>query len=161
MTMTYDQAVSDGIMMALIPTNTAWCKIKCPHLTLVYAGKVEDRKPGDFNELGKEASDLALLTNPITLKVTGTDEFGSGDVGDPKVEVLTLGSTPELRAMRRAVEIWNVSDFPFVPHVTVGPIGTIVDPDLMPSYLMFDRLSVCWGEQELIFSLRTGMSGGY
>lgn len=149
-----NQATSGGVMLALIPTNTEWCKAKCPHMTLVYAGQVTDLKPTDFNELGKEASDLALLSRPITLKVAGTEEFGDGSVDNPMVEVLTLQSTPELRAMRRAVEGWDASSFPFTPHVTVGPIGTLVDPMTMPTWLTFNKLMVAWGsDQELIFSL--------
>lgn len=146
-----DQNASDGVMIALVPTNTEWCKIACPHMTLVYVGQVGDLKSTIFNELGKEASDLALLSRPITLKVSGTEEFGGQ--GDPAVEVLTLQSSPELRAMRRAVEHWNASDWPFNPHVTVGPVGTSIDPMIMPTMLTFDKLMVAWGTDELIFSL--------
>lgn len=148
---TVDQPASQGVMIALIPTNTDWCKIKCPHMTLVYVGKVEDLNPTMFNELGKEASDLAVLSRPISLKITGSEEFGDGTPDSPIVEVFTLESTPELRAMRRAVEQWNASEWPFTPHVTIGPQGTIVDNP--PSSLLFDKLMVGWGDQELVFSL--------
>lgn len=141
----------DGVMIALIPDNTEWCKLKCPHLTLVYAGTVDKLKPTDFNELGKEASDLSVLSRPITLKVSGTEEFGGDTADNPPVEVFTLQSTPELRAMRRAVEHWNVSEWPFTPHVTIGPRGTLVD--VVPTMLRFSKLMVAWGDQELIFNL--------
>src|SRR5690348_2540844 len=95
-----------GVMIALLPTNTSWCQQACPHLTLVDAGTTDDLSPTDFNELGKEASDLSILGRPITLRVTGTEEFGGDSPDNPPVEVLTLESTPELRAMRRAVESW-------------------------------------------------------
>lgn len=148
-----DSNNSDGVMIALVPRDASWCKMKNPHMTLVYVGKVADLRVGLFNELGKEASDLALLGRPITLKVSGTEEFG-GD-GDPTVEVFTLQSTPELRAMRRAVEQWNASEWPFNPHVTIGPLGTVVD--IVPDFITFDKLMVSWGDQELLFSLRSSL----
>lgn len=141
-----------GVMIALIPTDTTWCQQMCPHMTLVYAGTTDELSPGAFNELGKEASDLAVLSRPLTLKVTGQQEFGGDTPDNPPVEVFTLESTVELRAMRRAVEGWNASDFPFNPHVTIGPRGTVVpDP---PTFLRFDKIMVAYGDQELIFSLR-------
>lgn len=148
-------AKPNGVMIALVPTDTSWCQQKCPHLTLVYAGTIEDLKPSQFNELGKEASDLALLARPISLRVTGTEEFGGDSADNPPVEVLTLESTPELRAMRRAVEGWNVSEWPFNPHVTVGPQGTVVQN--APTSLYFDKIMVAWGDQELVFKLRSGI----
>ena len=151
---TVDKIGSQGVMIALIPTNTEWCKTKCPHMTLVYVGKVEDLNPTFFNELGKEASDLAVLTNPFSLRVTGTDEFGGNTADNPPVEVFTLESTPQLRALRRAVEKWDASEWPFTPHVTIGPRGTIVENP--PSFLRFDKLMVAWGDQELVFSLTGG-----
>lgn len=149
-----DQNFSVGVMIALIPTNTEWCKQKCPHMTLVYVGTTDELNPTMFNELGKEASDLAVLSRPLTLKVTGTAEFGGDTVDNPPVEVFTLESTVELRALRRAVEKWSASEWPFNPHVTIGPRGTMVENP--PTFLRFDKLMVAWGDEELVFSLTGG-----
>lgn len=144
---------SDSVMIALLPITSEWCRIELPHLTLVYAGEVKDLKPTSFNELAKDASMLAALSNPLTLRVMGVEVFG--DWGSEKVDVLRLQSTPELQAMRRAVERWNASEFPFRPHVTVGPTGTYVEA---PRYVAFNRIMVAWGKESLVFSLNVGNS---
>lgn len=138
---------SDSIMVAFLPTTTDWCRQELPHMTLVYAGKVSDHSPGQFNELAKDASMIAMLAIPFVLKVQGLDVFGD----EEKVDVLRLRSTPELLAMRRVVERWNKSEHPFNPHVTIGPVGPRV-PD-MPSVIGFDRILVTWGVDHLVFAL--------
>lgn len=139
---------SGSVMIALLPITSDWCHIELPHMTLVNVGEVEDLKLSVFNELAKDASMLAALSNPITLKVTGRDTFGDDD----KVDVLRLQPSPELLAMRRAVEQWNASEYSFKPHVTIGPTGTYVE---MPMYVAFNRIMVGWGKESLIFSLTT------
>lgn len=140
----------ESVMIALLPITTDWCKIELPHLTLVYVGEIKDLKPNDFNELGKDASMLATLSNPLTLRVMGTEVFG-GYQEDP-VDVLRLQPTPELWSMRRAVEKWNGSEYPFRPHVTIGPAGSRSSIEI-PSYIAFDRMMVGWGKDCLTFSL--------
>lgn len=142
----------ESVMIALLPITTDWCKIELPHMTLVYAGEIKNLKPTDFNDLAKDASMLAMLSRPITLKVTGVEVFG--DWGSEQVNVLRLQPTPELWSMRRAVERWNASEFPFKPHCTIGPVGVQIQE--MPRYLAFNRMLVAWGEEKLTFELNTG-----
>lgn len=141
-------------MIALLPITTDWCRIELPHLTLVYVGETKDLEPTVFNELGKDASMLAALSRPITLKVMAVEIFGE----EEKVDVLKLQPSPELWSMRRAVERWNASEFPFNPHCTIGPAGmSSMD---YPRYLAFNRILVSWGEEKLTFSLN-GDSSAY
>ena len=139
-------------MIALLPITTDWCRIDIPHMTLVYAGTIDKLTPNNLNELAKDASMLAALSSPVTLRVTGVEVFGQD--GEEKVDVLRLQPTPELLAMRRAVEHWNESEFPFRPHATIGPTGTFLETP--PRYLAFDRLMVGWGEESLTFRLKSG-----
>ncbi len=139
---------SGSVMIALLPTTNDWCRIELPHMTLVYVGEIEDLKPTVFNELAKDVSMLAALTNPITLKVMGVEIFGDED----KVDVLRLQTTPEVGAMRRAVEHWNASEYPFRPHATIGPTGSSIEN---PGYITFNRLMVGWGKEALTFWLKT------
>lgn len=145
-------------MIALLPTTSDWCKLECPHLTLVYAGETKDLQVTDFNELGKDASMLAMLSSPITLKVMGMEVFG--DSVDGKVDVLRLQPSPELWSMRRAVEKWNVSEHPFRPHVTIGPTGTTSWSMDYPRYIGFNRIMVGWGDEQMTFSMQ-GNSPAY
>lgn len=140
---------SDSVMIALLPITTDWCQIECPHMTLVYVGEKKGLKPSTFNELAKDASSIAMLSGPLTLKVQGVKVFGDED----KVNVLVLQPSPELWAMRRAVESWNGSEYPFNPHVTIGPVSGY--PENVPTYIAFNRIMVGWGEEKLTFWLRT------
>lgn len=146
---TYEDGASEGVMIALLPTNSEWCHIELPHMTLVYAGKKKDLGPVDFSELAKDAAMLASISSPIGLRVLQREVFGEDD---EKVDVFRLQPTPELWAMRRAVEDWNKSEFPFNPHVTIGPVGSFVE--FPPRYLSFDRVAVGWGGEYLTFWLK-------
>lgn len=138
---------SGSVMIALLPITTDWCKIELPHLTLVYCGEMPDLSLTTINELAKDASMLAVLSRPITLKVMGVEVFGDVD----KVDVLRFQPSPELWSMRRAVEKWNASEFAFNPHATIGPAGmSSMD---YPRYLAFNRILVGWGEEKLTFSM--------
>lgn len=140
----------DSVMIALLPTYSDWCKIKIPHMTLVYVGETKDLRPGSFNELAKDASSIAMLSGPITLRVTGVEVFGGGD--EEKVDVLTLQASSELLAMRRTVESWNASEHPFNPHCTIGPAGSFLE--FPPHVVSFDRISVHWGKEVITFWFR-------
>lgn len=143
---------SDSVMIALLPTNSDWSKIECPNLTLVYAGETKDLDITAFNELGKDASMLSMLSKPIILKVVGVEVFGDVD----KVDVLRFRPTPELWSMRRAVERWNASEHPFKLHATIGPVGmSSMD---YPAYITFDRIMVGWGDEKLTFSMQSSPS---
>lgn len=138
----------DSVMIAYLPVNSDWCKLELPHLTLVYAGLKSDLSPGDFNALAKDAASLAQLTSPFVLHATGLDVFGD----EEKVDVLRFRSTPELLATRYFVEDWNVSEHPFNPHVTIGPVGSPVEN--VPRAVAFDRILVAWGDDHLTFWLK-------
>lgn len=139
---------SNSVMLALLPTTSDWCRIDLPHMTLVSVGEIPDLRPTDHNELAKVALDFAMTCPVITLVVTGTAVFGEED----KVEVLTLLPTPQLVAMRSMVEGWDSSNFPFNPHCTVGPVGSIT-PENIPDSITFDRIAVGWGDSLLPFKL--------
>lgn len=142
----------DGIMVALLPIVSDWCTLDLPHLTLVYAGVIGDHKPTDFNELAKDVSMLACLSDPLTLMVTGRETFG--EIDDDTVDVFRLRPTQQLLAMRRFVDDWNASEYDFKPHVTIGPAGTPVSNP--PRYVAFNRLAVVWGTDSIVFSLTGG-----
>jgi 2'-5' RNA ligase len=144
----------ESVMVALLPTTTDWCRIELPHMTLVYAGEIKDLEITSFNELAKDASMLAMLSKPLILRVTGVEVFG--DWGSEKVNVLRLQPSPELWSMRRAVERWNASEYPFRPHCTIGPVGVQIQE--MPRYLSFNRILVGWGKEKLTFELNSGSS---
>lgn len=146
----YDTEAGKGVMIALLPITTDWCKLEVPHMTLVYAGEVDDLPEMSFNDLAKDAAMLAMLSHPIQLKVKGKEIFGSE--GEEKVDVFRLQSSSELMAMRRAVEKWNASQWPFNPHVTIGPTGTFME--FPPTHLAFDRICVGWGGEYLTFWLK-------
>lgn len=138
---------SGSAMIALLPITTSWCNIELPHMTLVFAGLLSDLKSTAFNEMAKDAASIAMISNPVTLRVTGVEVFGDVE----KVDVLRLQPSSQLLAMRRMVEKWNASDFPFKPHATIGPVGSL--NGMMPNFLAFDRIAVGWGSELLTFWL--------
>lgn len=144
-----DDKPHDQAMIALLPITSDWCKIDLPHMTLVYAGPTADMKPSVFNELAKDAGSLSMLTGSIQLRVKGVEVFGPDD---DKVNVLALQPSSELWAMRRTVESWNASDFPFSPHCTIGPVGTEIG--YTPSAVAFDRIMAAFGNETLTFWLK-------
>lgn len=145
-----DGTPDDGVMIAFLPTSSDWCKLDLPHMTLVYAGSKADLTPTDFNELCKDAADIALLTPPFTLDVMSMDVFGPEN---DRVNVLRLRPTAELTVFRSMVERWNKSEHPFNPHCTIGP-ATDLAPIYPPTILGFDRIIVAFGEERIQFFLR-------
>lgn len=146
-----DASASDGVMIAFLPTSSDWSSVDLPHMTLVYAGLKADMTPTDFSNLSKDASSLALLSSPFFLISKGVQQMGPDT---DRVNVLALQPTPDLWAMRRYVEKWNKSEFPFNPHVTIGPVAPFVDN--IPRSVGFDRLYVGYGDENLTFNLRRG-----
>lgn len=116
---------SNSVMVALLPTSREWCKVDLPHLTLVFAGEISDHSPTDFNAMAKDACTIASIAKPTRVRVLGPEVFGDQE----KVDVLRLELTTELLAMRTIVDHWDVSEYPFRPHVTVGPVGTITSKE--------------------------------
>lgn len=146
-----DAPSSDGVMIAFLPVSSDWCKIDLPHMTLVYAGLKSQMKPTDFNSLAKDAASLALLASPFSLMVKGVQKFGPPE---DQVNALAFQATPDLWAMRRYVEKWNQSEFPFNPHSTIGPVQPFVDN--VPRAVMFDRVFVGYGDENLTFNMSRG-----
>lgn len=141
-----------GVMIALLPTDTSWCKIECAHLTLVYAGTTENVDVTSYNELGKDALEIGMTYPPVTLNVLGIETFGDDGRGyGGPVDVFLLDSTPDLIGMRAGVEHWNASEHPFRPHVTIGPVGSA--PEEIPEHLTFDRVMASWGTADVVASL--------
>lgn len=149
-----DDEFKQSAMIALLPTTTDWCKIKLPHLTLVYAGEIKDHSPAAFNDMAKDAASLAMMNRTLTLEVLGKEAFGNwSDNPNDQVDVFRLRPTSQLLGMRHFVEHWNASEFKdYKPHVTIGPAGqTFVE---QPRFLTFDRIMCCWGsDQDLTFRM--------
>lgn len=145
-----DDDDTNGVMIALLPITSDWCKIAIPHMTLVFAGDVKDLKPTDYNELAKDASALSMLSGSLYLRVTGVQEMGPDD---DRVDVLMIQPSAALWAMRRAVEDWDDSEFPFNPHCTIGPPGSAAQIEV-PYALAFDKIAVQWGTDSIIFQLQ-------
>lgn len=143
--------VNNSVMLALLPMTSDWCRIEIPHMTLVFAGDKNVLPQGAFNDMAKDAASIAMLANPISLRVIGQDVFGPDD---KRVDVLRLRTTPELMAMRRGVRYWDASEYSFKPHVTVGPEGSIGTLERIPDYIAFDRIMVGWGNDQLTFWLK-------
>lgn len=138
---------NESIMFAFLPTTSDWCSLELPHMTLVYGGEIKDLPTYAFNEMAKDASYLSSLVRPFTLEVIDVEVFGD----EEKVNVLKLRSTQELLAARSFVEKWNKSQYPFNPHATIGPVGSL--PAIIPSRLHFNRLILSWGNDNLVFQL--------
>lgn len=144
--------MSDSVMIALLPITDDWCKLEIPHMTLVFAGKVADLNPSEFNEMAKDVAYLAQLASPIYLRAIGVETLGKGDEENPLVDAVILQPTQQLLAMRRSVERWNASEFPFKPHCTIGPVGGVIEN--RPYSLAFDRIMVAWGDDNITFWLK-------
>lgn len=161
--------MSDSAMIAFLPANAPYVKQDFPHLTLVYAGLIEDRDRSEFNAMAKDGISAARVTGSFSLSVVGVETLG--DAGE-EVDALTMFPTPQLLVARQMVDSWNKSEFSatdFLPHVTIGPAGSAflqgntngsIDPsytnrsrNTLPNSVFFDRLAVCWGDDRLIFSL--------
>lgn len=141
--------IDDSAMIALLPVVGDWSTLEMPHLTLASAGKIEDLSPNAFNSMCKDAAAVAQLARIITLRVISTEVFGLFE----KVDVYRLRNTPELMAIQRSVNRWSRSEFPFNPHVTIGPAGDM-PPGINPGYITFDRICVCYGEDMMTFWLK-------
>lgn len=154
-------------MIAFLPSNESWCQQEFPHMTLVWGGPIDGNLPGDFNQLSKDAISAARITGPFSLNVTGVQELGGGDSGNPAVDALIFYPTPKLLLARNLVKRWDASSFSdFLPHATIGSAGSATSSDLwtksvmgnsmrsgFPVNLWFDRIAACWGEQKLIFDI--------
>lgn len=163
----------DGVMIAYLPENGAWCKQDLPHMTLVYAGTLDEFDPSDLNALGKDAITAARITGPFSLPVVSVEELGEGI---DAVDTLVFYPTPQLLVARSMVMHWNKSKFTeYKPHATIGPAGSAysdkvsyvddgsdgseyrsydrnVKAESLPDRLYFNRIAVVHGNQKLIFN---------
>lgn len=141
----------NGIMVALLPISAEWTDVDLPHLTLVFCGKVEDRKPGEFNELAKDTASIAMLSSGfLSLETKGINTFGPPE---ELVDAISIRPNTKLIAMRRFLEKWNKSEYPdFKPHVTIGKHPMMTKP--IPRRILFDKISVHWGGESISFWLR-------
>lgn len=138
----------DSVMLALLPINSDWSRIELPHMTLVYAGLIQDLPATARNELAKDAASIAMFSRTLTLRVLGVQVFGDVD----KVDVLKFQTTPELQDMRRTVEHWNASQFSFNPHATIGSTGMSISN--VPGWVAFNRIMLGWGKEQMVFWFR-------
>lgn len=153
--------VDDPVMVALVPIVSDGIQVDYPHLTLVYAGVASDLTTLSLDGLSKAALDIALLCNPLTLRVLTKDVFGEGTEDNPKVDVFRFHPNLELMKMRAIVEDWNASKFPFNPHITVGPEGSWQGAP--PAMVAFDRVVFANGNERQEFNmsyLRGGIDYG-
>lgn len=142
--------INDGVMIAFLPRNgEQFVRQPLPHMTLVYCGTLDDVSYAQFGDIAKDAISVArLVRRPFVLDVLGVEQFG--DEGQ-KVDVLRLASNSTIEMARRHVQMWNASEKPFTPHITIGPEGS-ADGEL-PTQLFFDRITAVWGPKQLTFRL--------
>lgn len=143
----------ESVMVALLPTESSWCRQNLPHLTLVYVGEIPDLSLTVHGELLKAAMTISMSFGPLTLAVMGVERFGEPD--NP-VDVLLLENTPRLSSIQLSVEQWSASirvdEFPFTPHCTIGPPGAIVGITV-PEQISFDRVLVAYGSENTSYKL--------
>lgn len=142
-----DSPAKESVMIALIPGYAPWCKTDFPHLTLVYGGLLKDFSPTMINDMAKDTAMLSSLSWEFPLVSLSRETFGD----EEKVDVIRFRPTDRLLAMRRSVEHWNKSEYPFNPHVTIGPVGIPAEPP--PRRVDFQRLAFCWGSDRIYFKL--------
>jgi 2'-5' RNA ligase len=138
----------EHVMVALFPTTGYWTELELPHMTLVYAGEISDLNFTDQTELAKLALDFSLRYPPQILTVADLEVFGE----PPKeVDVFTVIPSEDVLDMRDELELWDVSEHSFNPHVTIGPRGTF--QGLRPQTLTFTSIAVCWGDNRTVYAL--------
>jgi 2'-5' RNA ligase len=138
----------DSVMVALLPVNRDWCRQDLPHMTISYLGHVPDLRESVHNELLKQALRLSMAYPSLQVPVTNVTEFGT----DELVNVLLLEKTTELIQLYEFFKEWDITDFSFTPHCTIGPTGSIVGVRV-PEFIRFDRILVSWGQANTIYRL--------
>jgi 2'-5' RNA ligase len=142
----------DSVMVALLPVVSDWAEVDYPHLTLVYAGQFSELSASDLDGLSKAALSIGVMSRPLTLRVLTKDVFGEGTDDNPKVDVLRFHPNLELVKMRTLVEDWNASQFPFNPHITVGPEGKFQGE--IPGWVAFDKVAFVKGKERQEFRMK-------
>lgn len=149
--------INDKVMVALLPVFSDGMQTDLPHLTLVYAGRTDVLSPSDLDGLSKAASSIAMFSRPVTMRTLTKDVFGDGTEGSPKVDVLRFHPNLEVIKMRNLVDDWDASDFPFRPHMAVGPEGSWVGE--VPRIVAFDKVCFCVGTTRQEFQLSRTLGG--
>lgn len=143
--------LNDGVMVALLPIMSDGMQTDFPHLTLVFAGASGDLTPTSLDGLAKAAASFATWCRPITLRVLTKSVFGEGTQDNPKVDVLQFHPNLDLVKMRSLVDDWDVSKFPFRPHMTVGPESSW--QGTLPRFVAFDRVAFVNGNDRQEFMM--------
>ena len=144
----------DKVMVALLPIFSDGMQIDYPHLTLCYAGKKSDLPSSSLDQLAKATASFAVFCRPVTLRTLTKSVFGEGTLDSPKVDVLQFHPNLDLAKMRSMVQEWDVSTFPFNPHMTLGPEGSWQGTP--PSMVGFERVAFCVGNERQEFMMSRG-----
>lgn len=142
---------SDVVMIALLPKETAWAgSQKLLHMTLVYAGNIQELAPYEHNEMLKKAMMIAATTRPLVLQTMRVETLG--EAADA-VDAVIVNPSGDLVSLSKECRPWNASQYrDWVAHITVGKSGTF--KGTLPTTLTFDRILVAWGEQHTIYPLK-------
>jgi 2'-5' RNA ligase len=151
-------SIDDKVMVALLPIFSDGMNVEFPHLTLVYAGRLEDLSPSDLDGMSKAAASIAMLSRPVTLRTLTKDIFGEGTDDSPKVDVLRFHPNLDLLKMRATLQDWDVSQFQFSPHMTIGPEGSWNGE--IPRIVAFDKVCFAKGTERQEFHLSRTMGEG-
>jgi 2'-5' RNA ligase len=147
----------DKVMVALLPIFSDGMQADFPHLTLVYAGRAGSLSAQDLDALGKTAASIAMMSRPVTLRTLTKDVYGEGTEDSPKVDVFRFHPNLEVYKMRNILQDWDVSKFPFNPHITVGDEGSWTGE--VPRMVAFDKVCFAVGGQRQEFQLSRVMGG--
>lgn len=138
---------SNSGMIALLPSASSWFQVKLPHLTLAYLGEIDRLSPSVRNEATKAILTIGHSFPPVTVPLVARELLGP----EAPVDALVFQPNDALLEIRKRVEEWNVSDYVFKPHVTIGDQGvSIVDA---PEFLTFNRILLSWGDDNVSFKL--------
>lgn len=149
--------INDKVMVALLPVFSDGMQVDLPHMTLVYAGRTSDLSPSDLDGLSKAASSIAMFSRPVTMRTLTKDVFGEGTEDSPKVDVLRFHPNLDVVKMRGLVDDWDASDFPFRPHMTIGPEGSWMGE--IPRIVAFDKVCFAVGTNRQEFQLSRTLGG--
>lgn len=150
---------NNPVIVSLIPQDDSWCIQPEAHMTMIYAAqKKSDLNFLQIEALKKETYKISKLFDPIKANIVGT--YVLGQTEEEKVDVFLIQRTPEIMSIRRMLESWDKSDFStFKPHTTIGPQGSYAykaekENPSYPKSLLFDRISIFWGEERFSFSFQ-------
>lgn len=150
-------STDDKVMVALLPVFPEGMQVDFPHMTLVYAGRTSALSPSDLDGLAKAASSIAMFSRPVTMRTLTKSVFGQGTDDNPMVDVLQFHPNLDVVKMRSTLDSWDASQFPFRPHMTIGPEGSWVGE--VPRMIAFDKVCFAVGGQRQEFQLSRTLGG--